>query len=253
LQIDIGFTFRQQRIPAATMSHSDSAFHPTRWTLVLRSRGEGEDAKTALSDLCAAYYEPVVAFLRRDGRGEDDARETAHAFFEFVLTRGLGAPEQSRGRFRSYLLGALKHFLSNQRDANLAAKRGGGMERVPLVDETATYAGLPMPGVLDDTLSFDRDWAFTLIARALSALEAEHAEKAANFATLKPWLAGGSETSQADAARSLGISETAVKVAIHRLRTRFRELIRSEVAATVNDPAEVTGELRHLIAVAGQG
>ena len=231
------------------MSFSASAFHPTRWTLVLRSRGQGEDAKVALSDLCAAYYEPVVSFLRRDGRSEDVARETAHAFFEFMLSRGIGAPEQNRGKFRSYLLGALKHFLSKQRDAAFAAKRGGGMEHVPLVSEADTSPGLPMPGVFDDTLAFDREWALTLIARALATLEAEHAGKAATFAALKPWLGGGSETSQTDAAHALGISESAVKVAIHRLRARFRELIRAEVAATVGDASEVTDELRHLVAI----
>ena len=102
---------------------TDANFHSTRWTLVLRSRGQGDDAKAALSDLCAAYYEPVVLFLRREGRGEDAARETAHAFFESVLTGGVGAPDPACGRFRSYLLGALKHFLSKRRDAALAGKR----------------------------------------------------------------------------------------------------------------------------------
>ena len=127
------------------------------------------------------------------------------------------------------------------------------MEHVPLVDETDTSPGLPMPGVLDDTLDFDRDWAFALIARALAVLETEHAGKAEIFSTLRPWLAGGAETPQSEAAHTLGISETAVKVALHRLRARFRELIRSEVAATVADPADVTEELRHLIAVASRG
>jgi RNA polymerase sigma-70 factor (ECF subfamily) len=222
---------------------SQSSFHPTRWTLVLRSRGEGEDAKTALSDLCAAYYEPVVSFLRRDGRNEDAAREMAHAFFENVLADGIGAPDPERGRFRSYLLGALKHFLGKQRESSLAAKRGGGAEHVPLIAETDT-----VPVVTDDTLTFDRDWALALIARALAALENEHAHKAEFFNTLKPWLDGASDASQAEAADALGMSVTAVKVAVHRLRARFRELIRSEVAATVNDPAEVADELRHLIA-----
>ena len=233
------------------MSPTDSAFHPTRWTLVLRSRGQGEDAKVALSDLCAAYYEPVVAFLSREGRSNDAAREMAHAFFESVLTGGLGAPDPARGRFRSYLLGALKHFLSKRRDAALAGKRGGSMEHVPLVSETDTSPGLPMPGVEDDTLSFDREWALTLIARALTALEMEHASKASVFDILKPWLDGGSNCSQAEAARELGMSETAVKVAIHRLRARFRELIRAEITATVSDPAEVADELRHLITDGG--
>ena len=232
---------------------TDFSFHPTQWTLVLRSRGEGEVAKAALSDLCAAYYGPVVAFLRREGRSEDAAREMAHAFFETVLAGGVGTPDPQRGRFRSYLLGALKHFLSKQRDAALAERRGGGAEHVPLVEETETSHGLPLPGVFDDTLAFDREWALALIGRALAMLEAEQIGREFVFSTLKPWLDGGADGSQAEAARTLGMSETAVKVAIHRLRARFRELIRAEVAATVNDPEEVTGELRHLIAVASRG
>lgn len=219
-----------------------SSFHPTRWTLVLAARGEGEPARAALSDLCAAYYEPVVAFLRREGRSDDAARELAHAFFEKLLAGGLGAPDPGRGRFRSYLLGALKHFLSKQRDAALAARRGAGAEHVPL----ETEAG---PTAADDTLAFDRTWAFALIGRALAALEAEHAGKPQFFATLKPWLDGAADTSQAEAARALGCSETAVKVAIHRLRARFRELIRAGIAETVNDPADAADELRHLVAI----
>lgn len=232
---------------------TDSAFHPTRWTLVLRARGEGVEAQMALSDLCAAYYAPVVAFLRRDGRSDDAAREKAHAFFESLLGGGLGTPDPQRGLFRSYLLGSLKHFLSKQRDAALSQKRGGGAEHVPLVSETDTSPGLPMPGILDDALSFDREWALTLIARALAAIEAEHAEKVFIFTTLKPWLGAGATSSQADAAATLGMSETAVKVAVHRLRARFRELIRAEIAATVSDPAEVADELRHLIKIASTG
>jgi DNA-directed RNA polymerase specialized sigma24 family protein len=232
---------------------TDATFHPTRWTLVLRTRGESEEARTALSELCEAYYTPMVAFLRRDGRGDDAAREKTHAFFASVLAGGLGTPDPARGRFRSYLLGALKHFLINQRDAELTAKRGGGAEHVSLANENETFPGLPMPGVSDDTLAFDREWALALIGRALDLLEREHADKAELFRTLKPWLGGGAETPQAEAARMLGMTETAVKVAIHRLRTRLRELIRAEVTATVNDPAEVADELRHLIAVASVG
>jgi DNA-directed RNA polymerase specialized sigma24 family protein len=234
-------------------AHRHSTFHPTRWTLVLRARGEGEAAKLALSDLCEAYYGPVVAFLRRDGRNEDAAREMAHAFFESVLESGVGSPDPQRGRFRSYLLGALKHFLSKQRDAALAGKRGGVAEHVPMLGETDTSPGLTMPGVLDDTLAFDREWALALIGQALAMLEAEQTGRESVFSTLKPWLDGRADASQAEAARTLGMSETAVKVAIHRLRVRFRELIRAEVAATVNDPEEVSGELRHLIAVASRG
>lgn len=236
----------------ALLMNPTPPFHPTRWTLVLRARGEGEDAKAALADLCAAYYEPVIAFLRREGRGDDAARELAHAFFASVLESGVGAPEPARGRFRSYLLGALKHFLSKGREASAAAKRGGGSEHVPLASGTDTSPGFQMPAVLDDTLVFDREWALTLIGRSLARLEAEHAQRPDYFAAFKPWLDGGANESQAEVARSLGMSETAVKVAIHRLRVRFRELIRAEVLATVHDPAEVGDEIRHLIAVASR-
>lgn len=232
------------------MTHTTSAFHPTRWTLVLRASGGGAEAKAALSDLCGAYYAPVVAFLKRERRDEDAARELAHAFFASVLEGGVGAPDRERGRFRSYLLGALKHFLAKRREAAMAAKRGAGAEHVPIASEHDTPPGVALPSAPDDALVFDREWAHTLIARALAALEAE---KPAHFSTLKPWLDGGANCSQADAARALGMNETAVKVAIHRLRTRFRELIRAEVAATVNDPAEVADELRHLIAIASGG
>lgn len=231
---------------------TSSCFHPTQWTLVLRASGESAEARLALSDLCAAYYEPVIAFLRREGQSDDSARELAHAFFAGILENGMGAPEEGRGRFRSYLLGALKHFLSKGREASSAAKRGGGLEHVPLASGTDTSPGFQMPGVLDDTLAFDREWALTLIGRSLARLEAEHSQKPDFFAAFKPWLDGGASESQAEVALSLGMSETAVKVAIHRLRVRFRELIRAEVSATVHDPVEVGDEIRHLIAVASR-
>ena len=227
------------------------AFHPTQWTLVLRARGDSAEGKAALADLCAAYYAPVVAFLRRDGRDDDAARELAHAFFATLLESGVGAPDRERGKFRSYLLGALKHFLAKQHTAATAEKRGAGVEPVPLVTETDTSPGLPMPAAPEPLpeLIFDREWAFTLIARALAALESEHVHRAEYFATLKPWLDGTPDCPQSQAAERLGMSQTALKVAIHRLRVRFRELIRAEVAATVHDPADTSGELKHLIAI----
>lgn len=232
---------------------TDSNFCATRWTLVIRASGQGDAAKAALSDLCGAYYAPVVAFLRREGRDEDAAREMAHGFFAAMLAGGVGAPEQERGRFRSYLLGALKHFISKHRAAAIAQKRGAGAEHVPITFEHDTQAGIALPSAPDDSRMFDREWAHTLIARALAALEAEHAGRAEVFAALKPWLDGGATSSQADAARALGMSETAVKVAIHRMRARFRELIRAEVAATVNSESEVADELRHLIVITSGG
>ena len=214
---------------------------------MLRSRGEGEVAAAALSELCEIYYEPVVSFLRREGRAEDEARDLAHSFFQELLKGGLGRPDPERGKFRSYLLGALKNSLGKKRSAGRAAKRGAGVEHVSLT-KAEVEGGLQGKESKRD-FDFDRDWALALIARALSNLEAENEAKSEQFNILKPWLDGGAMTTQVAVASELGISESAVKVAVHRLRVRFRELIRKEVAETVSEPAEVAGELKYLIAV----
>lgn len=222
-----------------------SAFAATRWTLVARASGDDPAAQAALSELCAAYYAPVIAFLRARGRDEDAARELAHAFFEKVLAGGaLGGADRARGRFRSYLLGAVKHFLADRFDRARAAKRGAGIEPEPL-DEAADSP-------VEDERIFDRQWALTLIARALEITGAElrDAGKAQHFDVLKPWITGAGETfPQAAAAQQLGLSEGAVKVAIHRLRQRFREAVKAEIAQTVPAPADIDDELRHLLAV----
>jgi DNA-directed RNA polymerase specialized sigma24 family protein len=225
---------------------SSPAFHPTSWTLVTRSQGEGHEAKAALSDLCAACYQPVVAFLQREGRPEDEARELAHGFFAQILAKGVGRPSREHGRFRNYLLGALKHYLANQRLRRQREKRGGGMEMASLEELSGMAAE-------DAAHEFDRAWAFGALTRALAGLEAEHAGKAAFYAALKPWLDGRAAETQAAAAARLGMTESAVKVAIHRLRGRFRELLLSEIAATVADPAEVMDEARHLLRIVSQG
>ncbi|GDY19268.1 RNA polymerase subunit sigma-24 [Verrucomicrobiota bacterium] len=233
---------------------SPADFRTTRWTQVLAARGESASAKSALSDLCAAYYAPVVAFLRADGREEDAARELAHDFFARVLERSsLGGADPARGRFRSYLLGALKHFLTDHRRRAVAAKRGSGSDPVPLSTGTDTSPGCEIP---DSTtppsdLVFDRQWALTLLDRSLLALATEFASAAerAQFEALKPWLTGEPGTPQSAVAAQLGLNENAVKVAIHRLRRRFRELVKSEIAQTVADPAEQRAELEHLIRV----
>ena len=233
------------------MSAPTGNFAATRWTLVARATGGDSAAQAALSELCAAYYSPVNAFLRAEGRTEDAARELAHEFFARVLAGGaLGGADAARGRFRSYLLGALKHFLADHRDRAHAEKRGGGIAPEPL--DTATSAGLPLPAARDDDRIFDRQWALTLISRALDIVgnELHDAGKSAHFDALKPWLTGeNAALSQADAARHLGVSEGAVKVAIHRLRQRFREAVKSEIAQTVRGEKDVDDELRHLLAV----
>lgn len=232
-----------------------SSFHDTRWTLVSRSRGSDTQAKAALSELCEAYYAPVVAFLRRDGRDEDTARELAHDFFAKLLAGdAIKGADPLRGRFRSYLLSALKRFAADQRDHDQAAKRGGGQIHAVIENEdSSTGAGLQIAdaSVEAPDAAFDRQWALTLLARALATLEAELRDsgKGHHFDTLKSWLTADADaTPQAEAAAKLGISEDAVKVAIHRLRKRFRDAVKAEIAQTVSDLGNVRDELEALMA-----
>jgi RNA polymerase sigma factor (sigma-70 family) len=243
--------------PPGDATPRPAAFLPTRWTLVLRARGESPAAQAALSELCEAYYAPVLTFIRHTGRDEDAARDLTHEFFARLLARhGLDTVDPARGRFRSFLLGAVKHFLADHHDRARAGKRGGGQPLVSIEAGAAsdTTAALQIPdpaGPPPDTI-FDRQWALTLIERALNGLADELAAsgKAAHFDTLKPWLLGEVPSlSQADAARELSLTEGAVKVAIHRLRKRFRELVRGEIAQTIADPSHAGDELRYLVEV----
>jgi DNA-directed RNA polymerase specialized sigma24 family protein len=232
-------------------------FAPTRWTQVLRARGESAQAQAALGELCAAYWQPVFAFIRHEGRDEESARDLTQEFFAQLLARhGLDTVEPGHGRFRSFLLGAVKHFLADQYDRAQAAKRGGGRTVVSIESAagTNTTAELQIPdpaGPVPDAV-FDRQWAVTVVERTLDVLAGELASagKGEQFDTLKPWLLGEVESlSQADAARLLSMTEGAAKVAIHRLRKRFRELVKAEIAQTVDDAAQVQDELRYLLEV----
>jgi RNA polymerase sigma-70 factor (ECF subfamily) len=238
---------------SSSLTTPGNTFVTTQWTRVLEARGNSSDAKAALSDLCAAYYAPVFAFVRRNSPDENAARDLTQEFFARLLAaRALNADPQ-RGRFRSYLLAAVKNFLADMRDHANAAKRGGGNAPIPLEAGTDTSPGLE---VADENApspdrEFDRKWALTVLDRALVALASEHSEsdEQKQFEALKPWLTGDNENlSQADAARQLGCSETTVKVAIHRLRKRFRGLVKAEIRQTMNDPTQVADELACLIA-----
>jgi RNA polymerase sigma-70 factor (ECF subfamily) len=193
-------------------------------------------------------------FLRREGFQEDEARDLAQEFFARVLSgSGFDEADPGRGRFRSYLLGALKQFLADQRKRELRLKRGGGIEVESLdvneADDTGSLQVADTASPLPDAC-FDRQWALAVIDRAMKALEQEFtsAGKLDQFSTLKLWLIGEDPShSQKDAARQLGLSEGAVKVAIHRLRKRFGEAVRTEISQTLRDPSLLDEELQHLI------
>ena len=236
-----------------TTSVTPTAFVTTQWTRVLEARGGSPEAQAALSDLCAAYYAPVFAFVRRNTPDADSARDLTQEFFTRLLARqGIDRVDPERGRFRSFLLGAVKHFLADMRDHAHRLKRGAGQPMEPIEPETDTSPGLQLadPHAPSPDREFDRKWALTLLDRALAALAQEHAAsgKADQFETLKPWLTGDTENiSQAEAAARLGVNEGAVKVAIHRLRRRFREIIKNELGQTLSDGAQVDVELHYLL------
>jgi RNA polymerase sigma-70 factor (ECF subfamily) len=234
---------------------NENHFAQTRWTLVERTRGNSPQAQAALRELCTAYYAPVVAFLRRELPDEDSSRDLAHEFFAKLLEGNtLGDADRRHGRFRSYLLGAVKHFLINKRREAAQKKRGGGRENIPLDQGTDTSPGLDVPDerALPSDAIFDRQWAMVIIERALAVVqtESEAAGQTTQFALIKGWLSpAGTAHSQAEAARQLGMAEGALKVAIHRLRKRFRQLVRAEISHTLNNPADLDEEMRHLIDV----
>jgi RNA polymerase sigma factor (sigma-70 family) len=229
------------------------AFLTTRWTRVLEARGDSTEAKAALSDLCAAYYAPVFAFVRRNAPDEDSARDLTQEFFARLLAGGgIDTVDPQRGRFRSFLLGAVKHFLSDMRDHDRRLKRGAGQPIESLDAETDTTPGLQAPELKATApdREFDHKWALTLLDRALAAMAREYNEagNAAHFEALKPWLSGDAgNLSQAQAACQLGINEGAVKVAIHRLRRRLRDVIKHEISQTVRDRADIDREMHDLL------
>lgn len=232
-------------------------FATTRWTCVLRARGQSAEAREALNDLCTAYYRPVQSFIRYTIHRDDAADDLTQEFFTRVLTgRAFEQADPLRGRFRSYLLGAVKHFLHDVRDQERAAKRGGEVTHVPLDVGTDTHPGLDVadPNALAPEAAFQKQWALTLLDRSLRQLQSEmtQADKGTLFETLKPWLTGNVIQSQAEAAIQLGMNENAIKVAIHRLRRRFREIVVAEIAQTVADPADQQAELDELIAILGR-
>jgi RNA polymerase sigma-70 factor (ECF subfamily) len=223
--------------------------------VIAAGRSTSTESRRALESLCAAYWPPVYAHLRRSGRNGEDASDLTQEFFARLLAGDtLNHADAARGRFRSYLLGALKHFLADQHDRTSAQKRGGGREIFSLDAITGedSYAWEPADNRTPDQL-FERRWALALMARVLKRLEEECslAGKAALFARLKGFLTEGTTTTTYPevAAAALDMTEANVRMTVTRLRRRYGELVRAEVARTVSSPEEVEDEMRHLLQV----
>jgi len=217
-------------------------------------RSDTTRARDALAKLCQTYWYPLYAYVRRRGHSPEDAQDLTQEFFARLLEKNwVGDADQTKGRFRSFLLSALNHFLADEWDKARAQKRGGGLPLVPLQFDTAeTRYGVEPADNVTPERSFELRWALTLLEEVLNRLRGEYEQegKAALFAALNPCLVG-ERTSQpyAELAKKLGTTEGAVKAAVHRLRQRYRALLRDEIAQTVAGPDEVDEELRHLFAV----
>lgn len=230
-------------------------FDTTQWTLVLAAGGDDSSAaRDALGALCEAYWYPLYAYLRRRGEPPDEARDLTQGFLASLLARrGFDDLAPERGRFRAFLLAALKHFVANEAAARRAAKRGGGLRPLPLEiagDEAERRYRLEPPDPATPETLFERRWALTVIERVLVALRRqwEAAGRAAEFDGLQPCLLGDAPAGgYAAVARALGTTEGAVKVAVHRLRRRFHDELRRQIAETVVGDARVDEEIRHLI------
>lgn len=231
-------------------------FHTTRWSLVRRAAAANEtEMGKALGELCALYWPPLYAWLRRRGTGENEAKDLVQSFCVHLIENGgLGGVDRERGTFRHYLLGAFRHFIDNQARAERAAKRGGGVSWQPF-DEVAARRALAANADEEPQRAFDRAWALALLDRATRGLRAECAARGRLplLEALEPALLGDATApAQRDVAARFGLGEGAVKVTLHRFRARLRELIRAEIADTLDDPAGIDDELRDLFAALGR-
>lgn len=229
-------------------------FVTTHWSVVVAAGGgDSTRARAALEKLCRNYWYPLYAFVRRLGHGAHDAEDLVQSFFAVCLEKNyLGAADQTKGRFRSFLLLALKRFLANEWDKARTLKRGGTQATISLDSLSAEqrYALEPAEQLTAEKL-FERRWALTLLDQVLARLREEQmsAGKSAQFEQLKECItAAGRGTPYAELATQLGTSEGAIKVMVHRLRQRYRELLEGEIANTVSSPDEIDAERRHLLA-----
>ena len=237
-----------------TLQEGGAAFQTTHWTLVLRARQSDptETARKALSNFCEAYWPPLYSFVRRRGHASPEAQDLVQGFFAHLLEENtLSRADQEKGRLRTFLLGSLQNFLFNEYDRAHALKRGGG-KQILSIDEHLPEAEAAMMDTahLSDSRSYDLAWASTIMKRAWQQLQNafETEGKAEWLEVLRPFVAGGGKTplSQEEAAAKLGVPIATLRTWLSRLRQRYREALRMEVASTVSDPAEVDQELHYL-------
>jgi RNA polymerase sigma factor (sigma-70 family) len=238
----------------ASGQQGGAAFTTTHWSVVLEAQGESPAAQEALEKLCRTYWRPIFAFLRRQGVSLQEAEDITQGFFAQLLERrSLDAVRKEKGRLRSYLLGALKYFLTDEQRRAMAIKRGKGQRLVPLEELRAENRVEMEPAdPVTAELIYERRWALTVLERVLSRLKDEYraAGNAALFDSLKELLPDEpGSPSQAQIAARLGMTENAVRQAFHRFRQRYQSLLREEIAHTVATPADIEDELRHLISV----
>lgn len=236
----------------ATISPRGDVFVTTRWTVVLSAgRKSSPHSDRALGELCQTYWYPLYAYARRQGHTKEDAEDLVQAFFARFLEKNyLAGVNAERGKFRAFLLASLKHFLANEWDKSQRQKRGGGALHLSLDWQSADerfHLDPPDPSSPDKT--FDREWALALLERVIVRLRDECVAegKSSLFEQAKGYLMVGENTiPYAEAAGVLKMDEGAVRVAVHRLRKRYRALLRDEIAQTLDDPAQVQEELRSL-------
>lgn len=223
-------------------------FLTTRWTRVCLAKADSEDGRRALADLCDAYYEPVVTYLNNALRDADAARDMSHAFFAEMLGGGtIHTADRQRGRFRSYLLGAVKHFVSRQREIQSTLKRGAGHVAVSMDDDAV--AEVQDGGVFSPDAAFDRQWALTMLERSLAALrsECESEGRVHFFDVVRPMLTGDAAYGdQGAAAAACAMSLEAFRVAVHRMKKRLRQCVKAEIAGTLDDASGVADEMQVL-------
>jgi len=227
-------------------------FRTTHWSLVLAAgQGDASGQVAALDQLCRTYWYPIYVYVRREGHAAHDAQDLTQEFFARLLRlHSLDTVAPDKGRFRTFLLASLKHFLADAHDAAQAAKRGGG-QRVISLDALAAEQRYLLEPITEDSpeVLFDRRWALSLLEQSLTRLRDEYqaAEKTRHFEQLKPFLQSPATDGEYDrVAAQLDLSPGAVAVAVHRMRQRYRDLVRAEIAHTVTSQEELADELRHL-------